>query len=788
MPGNRRGIRRAGRILVPVLFVILMLAAASLFYSAPPALSQSSYSYDSFHTELTINTDGTLRVRNKATYVISDASVKVGLFIPSSYGKVMEARVLGGDEAPLPDGKWGYEQGSDGYTLWFEAGGGTPLATCIYEYLLDGALHVNGDLMGFDAWAAVPENRSSTIKETSVTLCFPPGADPAAISIAATPGNYSGQITKRFVGSDTAVVEASFLDVNSSYSIECYWPASLMDQASLTPSDPGEKSWDFERFDTEITINSDSSYTVRETQVVNFRGEFTFLNRDLSTQPAYDFDGRTYGRVRIHDIAVFDLEGNPYDDSLWSVEGYDGGKTVHIEFSARDEQRGWIIEYRMTGAIIFAKDYDRLYWDAVSLDRNVPIRSSTITVKLPPGTDFEASDATHYVDISNPPSSYESGKEEGAFWWLITDIPAYTTFTVDVVFPKGAVTVPWQYGRPCGIVVIAASSVLLAVALAGMMLLWWKRGRDVGRTGTTMVRYDPPEGLTPAMVGMLVNQKPRVEDISATIVDLARRGYLSIIEEERRSLIRIKKFSFQRTSSDYSGLLPYEREIMDGLFATGDRVDESDLKNSFYTHIDAILNKGVKKDVLELGIFTRDPSALRARYMTAGILVAALPVAAFFFLPTWFDLGWLALLLLTFIPIGAIVAVVGQAMPSRSAKGSRAYEHAMGFKEYMATAEKQEMEFMTPENFQANLPYAMVLDVADTWAGKFQDIYTTPPQWYSGSGTAFSTAYLASSLNDMTGRLNSTLTSSPSSSGSGGGGFGGGSSGGGFGGGGSSAG
>ena len=92
-------------------------------------------------------------------------------------------------------------------------------------------------------------------------------------------------------------------------------------------------------------------------------------------------------------------------------------------------------------------------------------------------------------------------------------------------------------------------------------------------------------------------------------------------------------------------------------------------------------------------------------------------------------------------------------------------------------------------NFQANLPYAMVLGVEEAWAAKFEDILTTPPTWYSSSAGFVGVGYLSSSLNNMTTSLSRTMTSSPRSSGSGGGGgFGGGSSGGGGGGGGSSAG
>ena len=138
------------------------------------------------------------------------------------------------------------------------------------------------------------------------------------------------------------------------------------------------KTWEFERFDVSVKINTDGSLTVRETQVVNFTGSFTFLNRDLTASKASFTDGRTYGEVRFEDIKVYDLNGRLYHGA--DVQTIKGGKRVHIVFSATNEQRGWTVEYRMTGAIIYAKDYDRLYFNTVSTDRSVPIKSSKTTV------------------------------------------------------------------------------------------------------------------------------------------------------------------------------------------------------------------------------------------------------------------------------------------------------------------------------------------------------------------------------------------------------------------------
>ena len=571
-------------------------------------------------------------------------------------------------------------------------------------------------------------------------------------------------------------------------------PAAPARGAGLSPSAKAvplaqvspEKSWEFERFDVDIKVNTDGSLTVRETQVANFTGSFSFLNRDLTAGKANFTEGRNYGQVRFKDIKVLDLEGRPYDG--WKVEKIDGGKRVRISFSALSEQKGWIVEYRMTGALIYAKEYDRLYFNTVSLDRAVPIKSSRTTVTMPPGTDMGEVRATEYPNEANPPARLEKGRDGDTLWWESKDIPPYTTLTIDVAFPKGVVRVPLAFRRWFGALAIALASVLAIGITAWMIGLWWKRGRDIGAPELDVVRYEPPGDLRPAEVGVLINQAPVTSDITATIVDLAIRGKLVITEQEGGKLLKHKEFGFERKDAGIEDLAGFEQEVMAGLFESGGEVTESDLENEFYTHVSKI-DSDLKEQVLGKGFFDGDPAKVKGRYsaIAAVLLILIVPV---FLAKAWFDLGYLIAFVPALAMSGIAVFIVGRYMPRRTAKGSETYSYVMGFKEYMATAEREEMKFMTPENFQANLPYAMVLGVAAAWAAKFKDIFTSPPDWYRGYYPgAFSTVYLADSLSRMETSVGGTLTSSPSSSGGGGGGgFGGGSSGGGFGGGGSSAG
>jgi len=62
------------------------------------------------------------------------------------------------------------------------------------------------------------------------------------------------------------------------------------------------------------------------------------------------------------------------------------------------------------------------------------------------------------------------------------------------------------------------------------------RGRDP-RVGPIAVQYAPPEGMSPAEAGTLVDEQAAMRDITATIVDLAVRGYIVIEEKEKSGIM-----------------------------------------------------------------------------------------------------------------------------------------------------------------------------------------------------------------------------------------------------------
>ena len=125
-------------------------------------------------------------------------------------------------------------------------------------------------------------------------------------------------------------------------------------------------------------------------------------------------------------------------------------------------------------------------------------------------------------------------------------------------------------------------------------------------------------------------------------------------------------------------------------------------------------------------------------------------------------------------------------MPKRTPFGNEMLGKLKGFRRFLETAEKPQLEALVnenPEYFYNILPYTYALGVSDVWVKQFETIAIQAPDWYVGIGySAFSMSEFSNFMDNTMKSAESAMSSSPSSDG---GGFsGGGSSGGGSGGGG----
>ncbi len=542
-----------------------------------------------------------------------------------------------------------------------------------------------------------------------------------------------------------------------------------------------------EKFDAEIVVSPKGSIDVTETIQARFIGSWRGLYREIPVEYVTP-QGLNY-TLFLEVRRVTDENGNSlkYESSR---ERHYRKLKIYVP-GAQDARRTVVIEYSVSDALRFFEDHDELYWNVTGDEWDVPIESAGARIILPEGTSG--------IRANRFTGGYGSRAQEAGVEIAGNGVEVRTRgplayhegLTVAVAFDKGFVHEPTTADK-AGLF-LRSNWPLFAplVAFVLMFWLWWTRGRDP-RLRPIAAQYEPPGQLTPGEVGTLVDDAANMRDITATIVDLAVRGYLVIEEHKKEHLMGLwsdKDYNFilKKNRSEWAKLKAHEQVLLDGFFdtgAAGQTIAMSGLENRFYRNLPALKN-GLLDSLVFHGYYRRRPDSMRQAYIGLGLILG-------------FLIGWggpvvgrsLGMAPLTFviagILTGGVICAFGWWMPARTIEGTRVLENALGFEDFLNHVESDRFNRMikTPEMFEKFLPFAMALGVDKNWSRAFQDICKQPPEWYRGSyGPLFYPTSFVNDLNVMSSRAGSVMTSAPRSSG--GSGFGGGgSSGGGFGGGG----
>jgi len=516
-----------------------------------------------------------------------------------------------------------------------------------------------------------------------------------------------------------------------------------------------------------------------------------------------------------------------------------GGPNFSIRIGDADRivrgKQAYRINYTVRGALNPFADHDELFWNVNGGEWDVPMRAVTATVR----TAFDAFTAVTCFEGPrlSTKACQSSFSPQRATFSATTQLPAGDQLTFVTTLRKGAVTAPVpilqrrdreieEYFETTPFTVGGGLIAMLG-GLALVARLWWTAGRDEREHETIVAEYEPPEKIRPAQAGLLIDESADTKDVTATIVDLAVRGYLRITELPASGIFGLgeKDWTLTRTpgKADPDALQPYERTIYDGLFGRGaldlaqaavvglirrfsarpgdaeetraefeseptDEVKLSALKKRFYTTL-AKAQRELYGDSVARKWFAADPQRVRQIYAALG--VGALVVAGFAVFGLGASLGAGLVGLGLVVPAVALLGVASR-MPRKTRIGAELHRRTLGFRHYMEIAEKERQRFAERENiFSEYLPYAIVFGCVEKWANAFKDIDATQAtsSWYTGSSLgAFSANDLSSNLSSFSNQVSSTIASTPGGSGGSGfsGGGGGGSGGGGGGGGGGS--
>ena len=568
----------------------------------------------------------------------------------------------------------------------------------------------------------------------------------------------------------------------------------------------------------QVTANIDENSTVSIQEIITYNFGTNQKHGIIRFIPnKYPLEGKTL----FLDIVVLGV--NDEAGQTLPYTAYQEGNNLVIKIGSPDVlitgQKIYVINYQVKAGLNYFTDHDELYWNVTGNDWSVPIERASFNLAFSQALAFLTS-----KDIQT--TCYTGSLGSKASNCIISpSTPEMITFSIANLKPNEGLTI--VAGWPKGLVkeqskhyfqsssnnpTLIFLSILISIVIITFIILfrmWWKIGRNPRKTKVIIPEYEPPQGLIPAEASLILTEGIFNTDkiTTATIIDLARRGYFIIKETSTQIFFEnVSDWTFIKTNPQPANdqLNDYEKYLLGIIFEEGDTIKLSQLNkpldySDFQTRKKALDSamKSLTQGLITKQLMPHNPYDLTRKLDKWKSATSIIFLFSFILGISFFN----DLLMILFVPLlfsyilRALFSIFGHFMPSLTEKGLQLKEKLLGFKLFLKTVEKDRVKFhfspeAHPEKFAEYLPYAILFGLERQWAKLFMNIDAAVPNWYQNpAGTHLNSWYLVYGISNMTSGLKSSGLSSFSRvsgggfssgvSGFGGGGFSGGGGGGG---------
>ena len=335
--------------------------------------------------------------------------------------------------------------------------------------------------------------------------------------------------------------------------------------AFLAPISLGAREIVIRHFDEQVVISPDGTIEVTETIEAefigsNWHGIFRTIPVEYVTPQGLNYT------LFLEPLSITDDAGQPlkYEQSR---RGRNAKFKIYVP-NPDNATRTVVLHYHVLNALTFFEDHDELYWNVTGNEWEAPIEHASAKIELPAGVT-----GLHATSYSGPFGSRAQDAEVESRSNFVEfrsthSLEFHEGLTAVVGWDKGFVHEPTANQKILFIVRTNWPIFIPVGVLILMFYWWWTSGRDPERDAIT-VQYEPPDNLTPAECGTLVDNKVAMWDITATLVDLAVKGYLTIECQDQNLHLGIMKdyvFHLKKPPGDWNDLKPHERQMLRGIF------------------------------------------------------------------------------------------------------------------------------------------------------------------------------------------------------------------------------
>lgn len=493
-------------------------------------------------------------------------------------------------------------------------------------------------------------------------------------------------------------------------------------------------------YSAQATLTKDGALQVKET--VDLTAGGSTFSRTLATRVRSDAErDRTYGLSEVSAT----VNGQPAQG--FQNDSTDDGRKLTLNVSGQSKV---VYSYTVDNVVADSTEGREVSWPVVQ-GFGVSIPKAELSISIPFATWVTC--FAGRVGSSMPCTSSQLA-ESSALQIEQQGVPAggRVTFLTGLsdqatVQPNAKFQTRWTLGRAftADSSTIGLAVIVFGIGLLGAVGLWFFRGRDAGKVGEGAPerpvldgadgpQFAAPDGIRPGQVGTVVDETADVVDITATLLDLAVRNYLTIVELPRESHFGKLDWELRRLHQGGPELLPYEKALLDAVFADSDSVVVSTLGPSLRPRLN-LVREQLYSDVVTQGWFTSRPDAVRNRWTTAGLVLLGAGVVLTIVLAI---VSKYALVGFAVMAVGLVLALVGQAAPARTARGAAVLGRVGGLQRYLVDETSANLPQSHRLEFASRcLPYAAVLGLTEKWALEIaatddDDDPDAGIGWYSG--------------------------------------------------------
>jgi hypothetical protein len=464
-------------------------------------------------------------------------------------------------------------------------------------------------------------------------------------------------------------------------------------------------------FHSDIRIEASGELVVTERIAVQV--ERREIRRGILRDFPTDYRDRAGSLVRVpFNVLQVSRDGRP---ERYGVEQLSNGTRVRIgdanvllSFGRHEYQ----IIYRTGRQIGFFADHDELYWNVNGNGWTFPFDAISARVTLPAQTPADRIKAEAYTGpFGARGRNYTARVEDGSASFAATHaLGRGEGLTIVVSFPKGIVHQPTVRERLSWFLhdnrAAAAGGIGFLVLLA---FLWWRWslvGKDP-REGPKFPRYEAPPGVGPA--GARYVDKMGFDDrcIAALLLGLGQRGVIKIQKSAGA-------YGLERSAGTVTSWLPGEKPVLDHLLPGSNT--RTTIGRTYDPNVLAARKAAEAAITMHFGekLFSKNHGSLITGWVIA---IAVILVMLHYVAP-------ISHMVIVGVAMLVVLWLFKRWLPAYSVAGRRMEDAIVGLRQYLSVAEADDLKRLkappqTKEEFAKFLPYAVALDVEQTWADRF---------------------------------------------------------------------